>query len=91
MIFASTKDNKKVLRKYTELWNETKNPIETINGSKPIKNKKHFMKNKFYSDDELPSGKTLSILILLIVVRSVFKNDNKYYLQVYIHECGYEL
>ena len=88
MIFVSTKDNKKVLRKYTELWDETKIQIATINGSKPIKNKKDFMKTKFYSDDDLPIDKILSILILH---KSVFKNYNQYYPQVYIHEWGYEL
>ena len=31
-IFASTKNNRKVLEKYTKLWNEIKNRIETING-----------------------------------------------------------
>ena len=36
LIFASTKKNKQVLEKYTELWNETKNQIETINGDEPI-------------------------------------------------------
>ena len=35
--FASTNKNKVVLEKYTELWGETKNQIETISGAKPIK------------------------------------------------------
>ena len=43
------------------------------------------------NDDDLPSGKVLSILVLIINVKSVFQNDNKYYPQVYIHECGYGL
>ena len=37
---------KKVLEKYTKLWNEI-NQIETINGGKPIKYKKDFMKIGF--------------------------------------------
>ena len=78
LIFASTKDNKRLLRMYTGIWVEIKNQIETINGGKPIKNKKDFMKIKFYSNDDLPLGKILSIPVLVIVVKSVFKNDNKY-------------
>ena len=70
-------------------WDEIKNQIKTINGVKPIKNKKDFMKTRFDSNDDLPLGKILNILV--IVVESIFKNDNKYYPQVYILECGYEL
>ena len=88
LIFASTNNNKKVLRKYTELWDEIKNQIETINGGKPIKYKKDFMKIRFDSNDDLPLGKRLSIPILIIVVKSVFQKDNKYYSQVYMMNVG---
>ena len=33
LIFASTNKNKKVLKKYTRLWDEIKDQIETINNS----------------------------------------------------------
>ena len=46
LIFASTYKNKKVFKKYTELWDEIKNQIETINVGEPIKYKKDFMKIK---------------------------------------------
>ena len=36
LAFASKGKNKKVLKKYTQLWDEIKNPIETINGGKPV-------------------------------------------------------
>ena len=32
LVFDSTDENKEVFKKYTELWNEIKNEIETING-----------------------------------------------------------
>ena len=67
-----------------------KNQIETINGGKSIKYKKDFMKIRFESDDDLPLGKILNILSLIIVTRSVFQEDNKYYPQVYLHECFYK-
>ena len=58
LIFALTKNNKKVLGIYRKLWNEIKKKIETINGGKPIKYKKDFMKIRFYSDnDDLSLGK----------------------------------
>ena len=85
LIFTSTYKNKKVSKKYTELWDEIKNHIETINVGEPIKYKKDFMKVKFESDDDLPLEKILSIPSMIIVVRSVFQKDSKYYPQVYLH------
>ena len=90
LIFASTNKKKEVLKKYTKLWNEIKNQIETINGGEPIKYKKDFMKIRFESDDDLSLGKILNVPSLIIVTRSVFQEDNKYYPQVYLHECFYE-
>ena len=49
------------------------------------------MKIRFESNDDLPLGKILSIPSMIIVTRSVFQEDNKYYPQVYLHECAYEL
>ena len=89
-IFASTVNSKEVLEKYTKLWDEIKNQIETINGDKPIKYKKSFMKIRFKSDDDLPLGKILSIPSMILVVRSVFQEVNNYYPQVRLYECPYE-
>ena len=90
MIFAFTNKYKKVLKTYTELWDEIKNKIETINGGEPIKYKKDPMKIRFGLND-LPLGKILSISSMIMVTRPVFQKDNKYYTQVYLHECGYKL
>ena len=49
------------------------------------------MKIRFNSNDDIPLGKILSIPVVMIVVKSVFQNDNKYYLQVYICQFGYGL
>ena len=76
LIIASTNQNKKVFKKYTKLWNEIKNQIETIGGCKPIIDKKHFMKIRFKSDDNLSLGIILNIPSLTIVIRSVFQEGN---------------
>ena len=86
LILASTNRNKKVFKKYTELW-EIKNKIETINGGKPIKYEKVFMRLSLNEDDDLPLAKILSIPSMIIVVGSVFQKGNKYYPQVYLHGC----
>ena len=46
---------------------------------------------KFNSDDNLPLNKMLKLHNLTIVVRSAFQEDNKYYPQMFLDECLYEL
>ena len=53
--------------------------------------KKAFMKIRFESDDVSPLYKILNIIDMIIVVRSVLQEDNKYYPQIYLHECAYEI
>ena len=62
-----------------------------INDSEPIKYKKDFIKIRFESDDDLPLGKILSIPSMIIVAKSVFQKDNKYYSKVYLHELKHKL
>ena len=49
------------------------------------------MKIKFNSDDELPLNKAIKIPRMLIVARAISLESNKYYLQVFLVECLYEL
>ena len=65
--------------------------MKKISGGKPTKYKKDFMKIRFESDDYLSLGKILNIPSLIIVTRSVFQDDKRYYPEVYLHECLYEL
>ena len=88
-ISASTDKNKEVLEKYTELSDQIKTQIETINGSKPIEYKKDFIKIRFEADDDLPLGRVLSIPVI-VVTGSIFQEGSKYYPQVVLHECVYK-
>ena len=49
------------------------------------------MKIKCNSDDELPLNKTIQTPRMKIVLRAVFHENNKYYLQVFLDECLYKL
>ena len=49
------------------------------------------MRIKFDSDDELLLNKMVEILIETIVVRAVFQENSKYYPQVFLHECLYQV
>ena len=50
-----------------------------------------YMKIKFILDDELPLNKTIEIPSMIIIVRVVFYENNKYYPQVLVFkdECLY--
>ena len=91
LVFDSTDEKKKVLTKYTELWDGIKNEIETIDGGKAGEYGKDFMKIKFNADDNFPLNKPLKLHMLTIIVRSVFEEDGKCYPQIYLDECLYEL
>ena len=49
------------------------------------------MKIKFNSDDELPLNKMIEILSMIIVVRAIFLENDKYHPQVFLDECLYKL
>ena len=49
------------------------------------------MKIKFNLDDNLPLNEILNLHNLTVIVRSVFEEDGKYYPQIFLDECLYEL
>ena len=81
LVFASTDENKEVLKKYTKLWEETKRPIEVINDGERIKYKKDFMKIKFESEGDLPLGKTFIMSDMITVAASALDKNGKNYPQ----------
>ena len=83
-------ENNAAIKIYPELWNKSKNLIETIS-DKPGEYGKEFIKIKFDSGDNLLLGKILNFHYMTIVVRSVFQEDKKYYPQVFLDKCLYEL
>ena len=77
-------------------WDWIKNEIETIKDSKKgecssVEYGKDFMKIKFNTDDNLPLNKPLKLQLLTIIVRCLFEEDIKFYSQLYLDDCFYEL
>ena len=91
LTFASTDKIKKVLEKYKELWDEIKYHIQTISAGKSGEYEKDYMRIKFSSDENSPLKKILKPHNLTIIVRFVFEEDDKYYPQVFLDECLYEV
>ena len=91
LVFDSTDENKEVFKKYPELWDRIKNEIESISGGKKGKHGKDFMKIKFNTNDNLLLNKPLNLYLLAIIVRCIFEEDGKFYPQLYLGDCLYEL
>ena len=87
----SVNENKELLKKYADVWDEIKNEIKTINGGKKNDYGKDYMKIKLNSDDDLTLNKPLKFHAMTIIIRSVFEEGGKLYPQIYLHECLYEL
>ena len=90
LIFESTDENKELLKKYNDVWNGIKNKIEEVSSGE-CDYEKDYMKIKFNSDDDLPLNKPLKFHNMTIIIRSVFEEDGKLYLQVFLEDTLYEL
>ena len=49
------------------------------------------MKIKFNLDNELPLNRTVETRSMIIGVRAIFLENNKYYPEVFLDECLYKL
>ena len=49
------------------------------------------MKIKFNSDDSLPLNKIVKFCVLTIIIRNVFEKYGKYYSQIFLDDCLYEI
>ena len=83
LIFDFFDENKKVLKKYADVWDRIKNKIKSINASEENDYGKDYMKMKFNSDNELPLNKLLKFHWMTIIIRSVFEEDSKLYSQLF--------
>ena len=52
---------------------------------------KDFMKIKLNTDDNLLLNKPLKLHLLTIIVRCIFEEDGKFYLQLYLDDCLFEV
>ena len=79
MVFNSTDENKELLTKHNDVFNEIINKIRKISGDE-YDYEKDYMKIKFNSDDNLPLlNKQLKFHDMTITVWSIFEEDGKLY------------
>ena len=80
----------KSYQKYEDVLRGIKNKIEAISSGE-CDYEKIYVKIKFNSDDDLLFNKPLKYHIMTIIIRSVFEEDGKFYLQVFLDDALYEL
>ena len=90
-MLVPTNESKEIIKKYKELWSKMKDLIRSIIKSSDDYEKKNMKTIKFNSDDKLSVNKTIEIPSMIIVVRAVFCENNRYYLQVFLNESLYKL
>ena len=80
-------------KKFQKIWRsleDVKKEIEAINGGEKIEYGKDYMKIRFESNDDLPLNKPIKLGLLTIIIRSVFSEEGKFYLQLFLDEALYE-
>ena len=90
LTLVPTNESKVKIKKYEELWSKIGDLIRLITKSSDIYDE-NYMKTKFNLDDELPLNKTIEITTMTIFVRAAFRENNKYYPQVFLDEYLYKL
>ena len=85
-------ENGDIIQKYQEVFDGIKEIIKKMNDySQPIKYDDYYMKIKFNTNDNVPLNKIIYFPTITIIIRSVTQKDGKYYPQVFLDECLYEV
>ena len=85
-------ENGDIMQKYQEVFNGIKEIIKKINDyNQQIKYDDNYMKVKFNTDDNIPLNKIIYFRTITIIIRSITKKDYKYYPQLFLDDCLYEV
>ena len=85
--FDSTDENKELHKKYNDVFDGIRDKIKEINNEWDYE--KDYLRFRFNSDDDLPLNKSLKFPLMTITIRSVFEEDSKLYLQVFLDDTLY--
>ena len=86
-----THNNNGVLVNFEEVWRGIEDQIKKINNGSVSKYAEDYIKIKFDSNDNLPLNEILKFRVLTIIIRNTFEKDGKYYPQIFLDDCLYEL
>ena len=91
LILDKVNENKEVSKKYEEVCDGNKKETETINGGKEIEYGKELKKIRFESNNDLPLNRPVKLRLLVIIIRCVFSEDDKFYPQSFLDDALYKL
>ena len=85
-------ENGDIMQKYQEVFDGIKEIIKKINDySYPIKYDANYMKIKFNTNDNVLLNEIIYLSTITITIRSVTQKDGKYYPQLFLDDCLYEV
>ena len=89
LVFDSTDENKELLKKFNDVFNGIRDNIKEVSDSERDY-EKDYMKINFNSDDNLSLNKPLKFHLMTITITSVFKEDGKFYPQIFLDDALFE-
>ena len=85
-------ENGVIMQKYQEVFDGIKEIIKKINDySQPRKNDDNYMKIIFNTEDNIPLNNIIYFRTTTIIIRYVTQKDGKYYPQLFLDDCLYEV
>ena len=85
-------ENGNIMQQYQKVFDGIKEVIKKINDcSYPIKYDDNYMKIKFNTNDNIVIKKIIYFPTITITIRSVTQKDDKYYPQLFLDDCLYEV
>ena len=90
MTIFPANESKEIIKKYEKFWSKIRDLIRSISKNSDDYVQK-YTKIKFDSDEDLSLNKKMEIHNAIIVVRTVFHENNKSYPQVFLDEYQYKL
>ena len=85
-------ENGDIMQKYREVFDGIKEIIKKINDySQPIRYDDNYMKIKFNTNDNIILNKIIYFPTITVTIRSVIQKYGKYYPQLFLDDCFYEV
>ena len=78
-------------KEYERVWSKIRSEIKVINVGEKVFYEKNYCKIDISTDDDLSLKESLKFLTLIVNINLVLQTDNKFYPQIYLDECFYEL
>ena len=90
LMLVPTNESKDRVKTYEELWIKIRDFIRRVTKKSDDYDEK-YTKIKLDSGNKLSLNETIEIPVMVIVVRAIFYENNKYHPHVFLDECLYKI